>query len=165
MSNLFEFELEQLFLLSSLLELKNMLCIRSDKKIWTLNTDGLFYSKIDYIVFFNTCCFLIHSFYDLVGWFFKYTFTVEHIEGNKNLISDMLTKPPKSQTLLLLLILMASSSNPAPPERDFQQMTYLLLLKIWFLTTLLTYKKKTNYLTSKTTLFSTMIWLPFVSKT
>jgi hypothetical protein len=55
----------------------------------------------------------------LEEWFFKYTFTVEHIKGTKNLIPDMLTRPPKSQTLLLPLILMASSSNPPPPEQDF----------------------------------------------
>ena len=55
----------------------------------------------------------------LTEWFSKYTFTVEHIKGNKNLIPDMLTKPPKSQTLLIPLILMASSSNPPLPEQDF----------------------------------------------
>jgi hypothetical protein len=55
----------------------------------------------------------------LAKWFFKYTFTVEHIKENKNLILDMLTKPPKSQTLLLPLILLASSSNPPPPKQDF----------------------------------------------
>jgi hypothetical protein len=55
----------------------------------------------------------------LAEWFFKYTFTVEHIKGTKNLIPYMLTRPPKSQTLLLPLILMASSSNPPPLEQDF----------------------------------------------
>jgi hypothetical protein len=52
----------------------------------------------------------------LAEWFSKYTFTVEHIKRTKNLIPDMLTRPPKSQKLLLPLILMASSSNPPPPE-------------------------------------------------
>jgi hypothetical protein len=56
----------------------------------------------------------------LAEWFSKYTFTVEHIKGTKNLIPDMLTRPPKSQKLLLPLILMASSSNPPPSEKDFQ---------------------------------------------
>ena len=55
----------------------------------------------------------------LAEWFSKYTFTVEHIKGTKNLIPDMLTRAPKSQTLLLPSILMASSSNPSPPEQDF----------------------------------------------
>jgi len=55
----------------------------------------------------------------LAEWFFKYTFTVEHIKGTKNLIPDMLTRPPKSQTLLLPLILMAFSSNLPSPEQDF----------------------------------------------
>jgi len=55
----------------------------------------------------------------LAEWFSKYTFTVEHIKRTKNLIPDMLTRPPKSQKLLLPLILMASSSNPPPPEQDF----------------------------------------------
>jgi len=52
----------------------------------------------------------------LAKWFSKYTFTVEHIKGTKNLIPDMLTRPPKTQTLLLSLILMASSSNLPPPS-------------------------------------------------
>jgi hypothetical protein len=55
----------------------------------------------------------------LAEWFPKYTFTVEHIKGTKNLIPDMLTRPPKTQTLLLPLILIASFSNLAPPDQDF----------------------------------------------
>jgi len=55
----------------------------------------------------------------LAEWFPKYTFTVEHIKGTKNLIQDMLTRPPKTQTLLLPLILIASFSNLAPPDQDF----------------------------------------------
>jgi len=55
----------------------------------------------------------------LVEWFSKYTFTVEHIKGIKNLIPDMLTRPPKTQTLLLPLILMAFSSNLPPPDQNF----------------------------------------------
>jgi len=55
----------------------------------------------------------------LAEWFSKYTFTVEHIKGTKNLIPDMLTRPPKTQTLLLPLILIASSSNLPPPDQDF----------------------------------------------
>jgi hypothetical protein len=55
----------------------------------------------------------------LVEWFPKYTFTVEHIKGTKNLIPDMLTRPPKTQTLLLPLILIASFSNLPPPDQDF----------------------------------------------
>jgi len=55
----------------------------------------------------------------LAEWFSKYTFTIEHIKGTKNLIPDMFTRPPKTQTLLLPLILMASSSNLPPPDQDF----------------------------------------------
>jgi hypothetical protein len=55
----------------------------------------------------------------LADWFSKCTFTIKHIKGNKNLIPDMLIKPPKSQTLLFPLILMASASNPPPTEQDF----------------------------------------------
>ena len=42
---LFHFEQEQLSLLSSLLESKPMFCHKMDKKIWTLNSDGLFSVK------------------------------------------------------------------------------------------------------------------------
>jgi hypothetical protein len=39
---MFQFELEQLFPLLSLLETKIMHCFRLDRKIWTLNTNGLY---------------------------------------------------------------------------------------------------------------------------
>jgi hypothetical protein len=49
-------------------------------------------------------------------------------------------------------------------KQNSQQMNYLLMLKICFLTTPLTFRQKTNSLAFKTIFFLTMIWIHFVSK-